>query len=126
MKKDSIRDYATEAFRFYASCGRLTSEQIKEKIYKEIYEQSKKEFGHCGIKGFSDSTAYAVLKAEEAMTQMQAEFEDILAVERTLAQVNRHIKKAVEIEMPASERSIYYWLRKARIIFAEERGLRYR
>lgn len=148
LRKDIIRDYATEAFRYYAACGRLTSDQLKEKVYQQIYEQSKKEFGHRGIIGYSDRTAYAVIKAEEAVAQMQAEFEDILAVERTLAQVNHCVKEAVEIvyftepekelerwdisnrvqkavmKIHASERTVYYWLHKARKIFAKERGLR--
>lgn len=148
LRKDIIRDYATEAFRYYAACGRLTSDQLKEKVYQQIYEQSKKEFGHRGVIGYSDKTAYAVIKAEEAVAQMQAEFEDILAVERTLEQVNKCVKEAVEIvyftepkkelqkgdismrihkasiQIPTSEQSVYRWLKKARNIFAKERGLR--
>jgi len=148
LKKDSIRDYATEAFRFYASCGRLSSEQLKEKVYEQIYQQSKREFGNRGVIGFSDSTAYAVVKAEDAVAEMQAEFEDIIAVEKTLKQLNAPIRKAVEIvyfadpdrelkegdissrvhiaelSISASERTIYYWLRKARRVFAKQRGLR--
>ena len=32
MRKDNIRDYATEAFRFYAACGRLTAAELEEKV----------------------------------------------------------------------------------------------
>lgn len=148
MKKDNIRDYATEAFRFYAACGRLTSEQLKQKVYDEIYTASKKEYYRSGNGILSDATAYAVMKADDAVRSMQAEFEDIIAVEKTLIRLTRHQRMAVEIvyfaepkrelgkgdisdrvhkagiEIPASEDTVYRWLRKARRVFAEERGLR--
>lgn len=148
MKKDNIRDYATEAFRFYAACGKLTSEQLKQKVYDDIYTASKKEFNRSGSGTPSDATAWAVMKAEDAIKEMQAEFEDILAVEKTMLQLNKHQRKAVEIvyftepekdlekgdisdrvhkaelTIPASERSIYRWLFKARKFFAKERGMR--
>lgn len=148
MKKDNIRDYATEAFRFYAACGRLTSEQLKKKVYDEIYTASKKEYYRSGNGMPTDATACAVMKAEDTIKAMQAEFEDIIAVEKTMLQLNKHQRKAVEIvyftepekdlekgdisdrvhkaelEIPASEQSVYKWLRKARKMFAKERGLR--
>lgn len=149
MKKDSIRDYATEAFRFYASCGCLSSEQIKQKLRDEIYEASKREICHSAISSLpSDKTANAVMRAEDEMEYYKAELLDILAVERTLSRLTPPMKKAVEMvyfvrpsqalsrgelsgrvhqaemAIPASERNVYYWLREARRIFAEERGLR--
>ncbi len=148
MKKDNIRDYATEAFRFYASCGKLSSAQLEQMVRDTIYEKSKREFCRSGMGMHSDATAYAVMKAEDAVREMQAEFEDIIAVEKTMQRLTHHQRKAVEIvyftdpdkelekndisnrvhqaelEIPASERSIYGWLYKARKIFAEERGLR--
>lgn len=148
VKKDNIRDYATEAFRFYAACGRLTSEQLKKKVYDEIYTASKKEHYRSGSGMPSDVTAYAVMNAEDAIKSMQAEFEDIIAVEKTILRLNKHERRAVEIvyftdpkkdlekgdisdrvhraelEIPASEKSIYRWLKTARMIFSKERGLR--
>ncbi|MGN1231562.1 MAG: hypothetical protein ACI4TP_06645, partial [Anaerotignum sp.] len=145
MKKDNIRDYATEAFRFYAACGKLTSEQLKQKVYDEIYTASKKEIYRSGSGMPVDATAYAVVKAEGELHNMEAEFRDIIAVEKTMMQLRRDQKKAVEMvyfeepekplkkgvisdrvhkaefEIPASERSIYEWLARARRIFAEER-----
>lgn len=147
LKKDNIRDYATEAFRFYAACGRLTAEQLKQKVYEDIYSQQKWEYLRGGNMP-SDSTAYAVMAAEDAMRDMRAEFEDIIAVEKTLQRLTQPQRQAVELvyfinpeqplerndiservhraelEIPASERSVYGWLYRARKIFAEERGLR--
>lgn len=116
---------------------------------QEIYTKSKREFLHNGGPHLpSDATAYAVMQAEDAVAEMQAEFLDILAVERTLMQLDEAQRKAVEIvyftkpdqelekgeisrrvhqaemEIPASERNIYLWLRRVRRIFAKERGLR--
>lgn len=148
MKKDNIRDYATEAFRFYAACGRLTAAQLEQKVREDIYKQSKREYFRSGSGMLGDATAYAVMRAEDAVREVQAELEDILAVEKTLQALNRMESQAVEIvyfadaerplerndisdrvhqaelTIPASERSIYGWLYKARKIFAEERGLR--
>lgn len=149
MKKDGIRDYATEAFRYYASCGCLSSDQIKEKLRNTIYEASKREVVHSGVSSLhSDKTATAVMRAEDEMEYYRAELLDILAVERTLKRLTPPMKRAVEIvyflepkrpmekgefsgrvhkaeiEIHASERNIYYWLKEARQIFALERGLR--
>ena len=148
LKKDNIRDYATEAFRFYAACGRLTAAQLEQIVRDRIYEQSKREYRRSGLGMHTDATAYAVMQAEDAVREMQAEFEDILAVERTLKRLTYAQRRAVELvyfaepkrelerndisdrvhqaelAIPASERSIYGWLARARRIFAEERGLR--
>ncbi len=148
MKKDNIRDYATEAFRFYAACGRLSASELENKVREEIYKQTKKEFMRSGKGGYSDATAYAVMAAETAVLEMAAEIRDILAVEKTLQCLDKYQRQAVELvyfteperdirkgeiservhraelKIPASERNIYNWLKKARKIFAEERGLR--
>ena len=148
MKKDNIRDYATEAFRFYAACGKLTSAELEQMVRDRIYQQSRKAVLRSGSGMPSDATAVAVMKAEDAVRDLQAEILDITAVEKTLKRLNAQQRKAVEIvyftdpekdlerndisdrvhkaelSIPASEQSIYKWLRKARIFFAEERGLR--
>jgi hypothetical protein len=148
MKKDNIRDYATEAFRYYAACGRKSSDECMQKVKEIIYEQSTHEIIRSGSGMRSDSTAYLAMAADDASYEMAAEFLDIMAVEKTLMQLNEYQRAAVEIvyftdakkelqkgeiskrvhkaelEIPASEQSVYNWLRKARKIFAAERGLR--
>ena len=148
VKKDNIRDYATEAFRFYAASGRLTTEQLKQKVYDAIYEQSRKEYVRSGNGMHSDATAYAVITADEALQSMKAEFEDIIAVEKTLHLLKKVERDAVEIvyftdadkplrkgdisdrvlrasmEIHADVSMIYRYLQRARYIFARERGLR--
>lgn len=148
MRKDNIRDYATEAFRYYAACGKLTSEELKQQVRERIYEQSKREIIRIGSGTHSDSTAYAVMKAEDEILDLKAEILDIIAVEKTMKQLTPEQRKAVEIvyfadagkelekgdisrrvhkaeiEIPASSMSIYRWLKNARHIFSQERGLR--
>ena len=82
------------------------------------------------------------------MQEYATELADLEAVETTLKICGPDVRRAVEtvyfykpyaelewgqikervhyaeIHMPASERQVYRWLRVARIIFAEERGLR--
>lgn len=148
-KKDNIRDYATEAFRFYAACGRMTSAELEQMVRDRIYQQSKREILRSGCGGISISpTEYVAMKAEDAVRDLKAELMDIIAVEKTLIQLNPQQRKAVEIvyftdaekdlerndisdrvhkaelHIPASEKSVYRYLKKAREIFAEERGLR--
>lgn len=129
VKKDFIRDYATEAFRYYASIGK-TFEEVKEEIYRKAIEESKKE-----------------------VIEKKGELEDLLAVEETIKQLVRErngleINKAIELvyfiapekelgrnefssrvlnaaqEIHCDERTVYRYLGKARNIFAENRGLR--
>jgi len=143
MRKDHLRDYATAAFRFYARTGG------EEKYIKHLQDAAR--YGAKGS-GVSNPTEGALIKKENIIRQHAAEFEDIKAVEKTLAvmQLSNGIAacKAVEmvyfkdcwkelekgdienrvhyaeLHIPASRRQIYYWLSKARKLFAYERGLR--
>lgn len=148
MRKDNIRDYATEAFRYYAANGRRTSTELMQEVKDMIYEQSHREIFRSGSGSHSDITAYSVMKAEDKVVDMTAEFLDIMAVEKTLMQLDEYQRLAVEIvyftdakkelekgdiskrvhkaglTIPASERNVYNWLAKARRVFAKERGLR--
>lgn len=151
MKKDHIRDYATEAFRYYAACGCPTSEQVKEQIYTQISERSSRDYTEvAAVMSTSSATEYGAMAAEDAFERHKAEILDILAVEKALAELrydpaviraiemvyfpnpDKELRKGdisdrvhvAELMIPASERTIYYWLKKARKIFARHRGLR--
>ena len=143
MGKDHIRDYATEAFRFYAMTGG------KEQYIKTLMSELEKHKGN----GVCSPSEAAVIDKEKIMEIKRAEFEDIEAVDKVLhildTSCQNEIKKAIEyvyfknswvelkkgdieqrvhyaeINIPASRRQIYRWLKKARILFAEERGLRF-
>lgn len=144
--KDYLRDYTVAAFRFYALNGN-SAEEYKKKIYTKALEEQSKNEGNCGI---SEPTESAVIAAQRAVRLRIAEIRDMEAVEKVIEEldVNRghdiiqaikyvyfnnpenskeDIKAKVrtaESFIPASERSIYIWLRQARDLFAVERGLR--
>lgn len=146
--KDYIRDYATAAFRFYAQNDK-SAEAFKKKIYEEALESIKEQEGCTGV---SKPTEGAIMRAEKAVNEKIAEIKDMEAVEKVLAEYRStwksHIARAIElvyfkdpdkeigigdiqnrvnaavIEISASERSIYYWLKQARELFAQNRGLR--
>lgn len=146
MFKDHIRDYATEAFRHYASLGKPTFDELKKFYYKKAMDEYKQ--GHEKGSGISNPTEAAVMFAETKLNEKMAELEDVLAVERTIIQLHEVEAEAVEkvyflfaskplkkneiservcnasIEMFCDIRTVYRYLRKARMIFAYERGLR--
>lgn len=138
MKKDHLRDYCTEAFRFYAKSG-------GEKSYiKNLVDDMERQKGS----GICSPTESALIKKEQLIEQHAAELSDIEAVEKVLHALDmcehqviemvyfkdcwRDIERGdieerihyAEINIPASRRQIYYWLAKARKMFACERGLR--
>ncbi len=148
--KDYLRDYATAAFRFYAQNG-MSAEKFKQKIYIEALDEIKKR--ETKVKdGISNPTEQALIKAEMAVNERISEILDMESVDKVLAELEARYKyyiiKAIEIvyfkdtdkdllagdiknrviiashEIPASERSIYTWLKQAREIFAYQRGLR--
>lgn len=149
MKKDNIRDYATEAFRHYAALGRPDPEALKEELYRRALEDSKKEF-YGTSNGISKPTEAAIIRAEKMLDLKEAELLDLIAVHKTLeiiAAKDINMFAAVEIvylknpkerirkgtmsarvnsaalEIPAAVCTIYAWLREARTIFALERKL---
>lgn len=139
MVKDSIRDYATAAFCLYAKNGRASYEQVREWVYKTALNDA-----------WNQSPEKAVAHAEAEVTRHMPKLLDIMAVDKTIEIFKMgnetNIIKAIEavyftlpdkigksdiqnrvirlsIELPASERSIYNWLKKARLLFASLRGL---
>lgn len=148
--KDHIRDYATAAFRYYAELGCPTRELLENQIRAEAIMQSKRELIH--TKGISKPTEWAIMNAQRAVENHEAELRDIQAVQEVIERLSfRHayeIVRAVqivyfadankplgkgdiagrvhqaELEIPASERQVYRFLNQVRKMFAEERGLR--
>lgn len=141
--RDHVRDYATEAFRYWAKVG--GSKKYIEDLVADTRRQKSS--------GIANPTEAALVIKERILAERAAEFADLEAVERALhiistlgagkemlqavemvyfekcwdelrrGDIQDRVHKA-ELTIPASERSIYYWLKKARLIFAKERGLR--
>ena len=148
--KDHIKDYATAAFRFYKSAGGL--EVYKNKIWQEALLDNQRDGIRCA--GISKPTEADIIRAEKALDLKISEIADLEAVEKTLdilgrMEYGRFIIMAVDIvywtdlntpinqrgviqdrvhkaslRIPAGERTVYYYLTKARAVFAIERGLR--
>ena len=149
MIKDHLRDYATEAFRFYASRGRPSYEEEMQRLKDIIFEQRKQELIRGGV---SNPTAAALEHAEREMDRRSGELLDILAVDETMGllefggrrsildcvegvymldpdqplergDIEQRVAK-VEMEKHMSRRTVYRNLRNARELFAATRGLR--
>lgn len=141
MKKDFTRDYVTEAFRLYAAMGKPTYEEAQRKVYEmELSKRSDKD------------PSVAVAQAEKAVKNNMPLLLDILAVDKTIELLERGEKrdavKAVEavyftkshaplhrgdiservryyaMSCPTDERTVYRWLKEARLLCAAVRGLR--
>lgn len=148
MRKTHIRDYATAAFRFYASVGGAAL--YRQQLWDDaVMSQNRQE----GRSGFGSPSEAALMRAEAALEAAAAELDDLEAVERTLAvlrtyeqgasilaaietvyfpepsrelqpgEISRRVVQAA-LKIPAGEATIYRWLALARRIFANERRLR--
>lgn len=141
MKKDFTRDYTTEIFRAYAAAGMPTYEAARERVYND--ELNKR---------VSMDAETAVTQAEIATEKRTPYLLDILAAEKTLDILERggkpEIVRAVKavyftypfqplrrgdisnrvrrfsLECPADTRTVYRWLKEARLLCAALRGLR--
>ena len=136
MKKSSITDYATAAFALYYRYGCRGAEELSEYLYqRELLRHDRPEI--------------AVKRAEATLVEYAPLIADVAAVEKTLnllkqcgdparyraieivylqsGVINRkaisfRVRRAA-IETPTTERTIYRWLKEARTVFAEFRGL---
>ena len=133
MGKDRSKDYATAAFRDYAFFGKISQEALEKKFYDAEYQKT-----------LSEELAKAFLSQKKPL------LDDIGAVHETVEQLRKdapdilHALEEVYFLYPTvplrrndivmrirffalnegvSERSVYFWLKKARHLFAEKRGL---
>jgi len=150
--EDNTRRYATAAFRFYAMCGKPLYSEAAELVRAAAAARGRDCL--TGIRGgIAKPVEQELINAERLMAEKAPMLDDIRAVEETLRilcnkKCGYDILKALEyvyfahpgekqgkgdvaarvaqasIQIPASERQIYYWLREARTIFCRVRGLR--
>lgn len=138
-KKQTYKDYATDAFRFLAR--EVSKEKYIDKLLDDLMRQRRNSV-------FSSPTEAALIHKDMIVRDNAAELADIEAAEKVMFILNRHERQAVEmvyqkdcwkdiewgeislrvhcasLHIPASEPQIYRWLAKARRLFAAERGLR--
>lgn len=139
MQKDHLRDYATDAFRFYARVGKLTGDEYIDLVRCEAIDlrqpKEVREINALHAASEAIGAAYdldAVGRTLEHL-ELAGKREAVLAVKavyfvrpssplgyREIAGRVRHFA----LGLPASERTVYRWLKLARRVFAKERGLR--
>lgn len=141
MKKEPTRDYVTEIFRTWAEAGMPTYEEARERIY----EEALRAYSHT-------DAATAAAQAELAAKKRTPLLLDILAAETTMELLEKSgkdmIARAVKevyfvcpskpprrgeivervrrfsVTCPADTRTVYRWLKEARLLCAAVRGLR--
>lgn len=141
MEKEFTKVYTTEAFRLFARLGFPTYERAQ----KIVFEQEMRRRSEI-------SPDIAIVQAEKAVEKQTPTLLDILAAERTIALLERggktNIVSAVKavyfvnpqsplrrgdisnrvrrfaVTYPADERTVYRWLKEARLLCAAVRGLR--
>lgn len=150
--EDDCRRYAIAAFRLYALCGQPTYEDLKSLVFENAVKRGRNSLAWIRS-GISNSTEQATIQAERLMEKKSPILEDLRAVEQAILQIGRKkngsdILKALDmiyflepgvkmdkgemarrvvvasLNIPASERQIYYWLKEARLEFCRQRGLR--
>ena len=113
MKKDLIRDYATEAFRLYARMGC----------------PSPKEIGGEGATAADLRAVCEVLRIlslqgkEEVIAAVRAVYFVAPRQEIERGSISARVE-AFAIGLPAAPSTVYRWLRTARDLFGKVRGLR--
>ena len=145
MKREHYRDYAIEAFRFYARTGK-TVDQLRDEMLEDPVNKAEYELRGGDI---SKPTEYELLHIQEMLGHREGELLDLIAVEKTLNQLQQLEREAVNmvymkdatmkiergdiqnrvsiasVNIGASESQIYRFLRKARNVFCLERKLRF-
>ncbi len=139
-KKEWYMDYATHAFVRYANLGCPTRAEYTEKINQDCYQKhALLEPGVIGAK--AEAAVYAnepLLNDIDAVNRVfdilekqhhqeiaaairYVYFTDPLSKPRRGAIIARVRRFAYEC--PADERTVYRWLKSARVLFCKERGL---
>lgn len=139
-KKEWYMDYATHAFIRYAALGCPTRKQYEERIRQECYKRLAMH-----------EPSFILNKANAEVLSKEPLLKDIDAVNHVLEILRRqdkqHIIDALKavyftypkgkpergvivarvtryaMECPASTKAVYEWLKSARLLFAQIRGL---
>ena len=113
MKKDLIRDYATEAFRLYARMGCPAQKDIGG------------EGGTAAdLRAVSEVLRILSLQGkEEVVAAVRAVYFVAPRQELERGSISARVE-AFAVGYPASTRAVYRWLRVARGLFGKVRGLR--
>ena len=134
LHKDNTRDYATEAFRTYAELGKPTFDEAREQIYRDAAKRGGEIDPEEAVKKSMpllldiDAVDKTLLTlARERKDYIISAIEDVYFVTPFLplkkGEITERVRRSSVVRY-AGERTVYLWLREARQIFAEIRGLR--
>lgn len=145
MKKDRLRDYATAAFIDYSANGFKTYEETKNIIYNAALLDAAQDLKQ----GRKNPVINATRRAEKAVEENTGYLLDVLAIDKTIEKlkaegkdyiidavfniynaeystsrnyISRRVRR-LAIDTPTAERTIYRYLKYARGIFGDIRGL---
>lgn len=141
IKKDALRDYATSAFIFWARHGCPTYAEAEERIRKKalarawgIDPQKAKQYADAEIEkaraGLEDIRACESVfrRLSDSGRELICDAVRAVYMAEPWGKVRRgeYSARALRfaLEVPLSERQVYYYLEQARDLFAIERGLR--
>jgi hypothetical protein len=113
MKKDLIRDYATEAFRLYARMGCPAEREIGGEGATAADLKAVCEVLHI----------LALQGKEEVIAAVRAVYFVAPRQEIERGSISARVE-AFAVGLPAAPSSVYRWLRTARDLFGKVRGLR--
>lgn len=122
MKKDNYRDYAAEAYRYYALCGRPDSDRLR-KMRLNVSEWQRAALGDLEAvyrvmeKLKTDPEGWITMRCLELIyfQQPKASYSKGAVSERV---------SLTAAELCISESSVYRIMKRLRLHFALERGLR--
>ncbi len=146
MLKETARDYIVDAFRYYSALKRpnAASAQKKADFFLQNYHNRNQTASFYSLSPIAPDVIKQKLDAEIAdlraveetlqILRMRPEGKDILHAIETVyffspyspqkkCDITDRVRCA-SLEIPASERTVYYYLSLARKTFAQQRGLR--
>lgn len=146
MRREIAKDYAECAFQYYASIGKPSYDSLKNKYIDNALEEYKKAYNQKVSVDNLDNNIKLKKFIDSALKSKKGELEDVLAIEKTLVLLNdaekicvdaiyfsneklttvtkSNLIKELYLSSSLTEKDIHGNLRKARILFAYERGLR--
>ena len=119
MKKSNIRDYGVSAFRYYA--------MIEKNKSSAVFPENSRLKSGCILDILAVQNTIEMLKktdeGQEILTALKTVYFTMPERSFKKGEISDRVNKAAE-EIHAAEATIYRFLNRALIIFAENRGLR--
>ncbi len=122
MNKDNYRDYVTEAFRYYAMCGRPCAADIR-KVRTVLPPNCRG--GVADLEAVSRTIERLAYEKDGQL--MRRTLETVYFADprhfASRGEISRRVGKA-SMELCVSEATVYRMMRRLRLLMAIERGLR--